>query len=408
MSAFKQALLSLLLLVGAAAGWYVYTHPEVAGLAREGSAISAGALSGGAGGGRPHGRGNGIPGLTGRGGAVNVITAAVEVEPGGETVSALGTAKAARSVTLFPQVSGIVTEVPFTPGEPVEAGAVLLQLDSDEQRVALDRARVTLEQAEDTLERSRTLARSKTITAVALSEAETAAQLAEIEVRAAEIALARRDVAAPFAGVTGLTDVSVGDLVSNTTAVTTLDDVATVRVAFEVPERWAALIVQGQPIVAAAQGVPGSNFPGRIVAIDNRIDEATRTLRLEAELANEDRALKTGMAMNVTLTFNGREQLAVPTLSVQWDRRGSFVWKVVDGAAERAEIAIVRRESGAVIVEGAVAAGDRIVVEGIQRLRPGSKVVEVGADGAPVAPPVGETPPGPAVSGAGAPARVRG
>jgi RND family efflux transporter MFP subunit len=403
MSAFRQALLSFLLLVGAAGGWYLYTHPELAGLGREtgGEAARPGGGAAGPGGGR-------IPGLAGRGGATNVITAAVEAEQGGETVTALGTAKAARSVTLFPQVDGMVTEIPFAPGEPVEAGEVLLRLDSDEQRVALDRARVTLAQAQGTLKRSQTLAKSKTITAVALSEAETAAQLAEIEVRAAEIALARREVAAPFGGVTGLTDLSVGDLVSNTTAVTTLDDVATVRVAFEVPERWASLIVKDQPIVAAAQGVPGSEFPGRIVAIDNRIDEVTRTLRLEAELGNETGALKTGMAMNVTLTFDGREQLAVPTLSVQWDRRGSFVWKVVDGAAERAEIAILRRESGAVIVSGAVAAGDRIVVEGIQRLRPGSKVVEVGADGAPVAPPAAETPAGPAVSGAGAPARERG
>jgi RND family efflux transporter MFP subunit len=259
---------------------------------------------------------------------------------------------------------------------------------------------VTLQQAQDTLERSTALARSKTITAVALAEAETAARLAEIELRAAEVALERRTVKAPFAGVTGLTDLSMGDLVSSTTAVTTLDELSTVRVGFEVPERWAARIAQDQPITAGAQGVPGTEFRGRIVAIDNRIDQATRTLRLEGELNNDARTLKTGMAMNVTLRFEGGEQLLVPTLSVQWDRRGSFVWKVVEGAAERAEIAIVRRESGAVIVQGAVAAGDRIVVEGVQRLRPGSKVAEVGPDGQPVTAPGATPPPGPAVSGA--------
>ena len=67
----------------------------------------------------------------------------------------------------------------------------------------------------------------------------------------------------------------------------------------------------------------------------------------------------------------------MPSLSVQWDRRGSFVWKVVDGAARRADIAIVQRESGVVIVRGDVAAGDQVVVEGMQRLREGAKVTEV-------------------------------
>ena len=67
----------------------------------------------------------------------------------------------------------------------------------------------------------------------------------------------------------------------------------------------------------------------------------------------------------------------MPSLAVQWDRRGSFVWKVVDGAARRADVAIVRRQSGIVVVEGDVAAGDKVVVEGLLRLREGAKVTEV-------------------------------
>jgi RND family efflux transporter MFP subunit len=250
-------------------------------------------------------------------------------------------------------------------------------MEDDEQRVAADRARVALRQAEATLERSRTLAQSRTISDAALLEAETAAQLAEIEVRSAEIALQRRTITAPFAGVTGLTDISVGDLVTQSTAIARLDDLSTVRVGFEVPERWAGRIERGHPITAMAQGVAGSEFSGRISGIDNRIDETTRTLRLEAELANEGRELRAGMAITVSLRFETDQELAVPSLSVQWDRRGSHVWKVVDGAGRRADVAIVRRESGTVIVRGDVEAGDRVVVEGVQRLRDGAVVTEV-------------------------------
>jgi RND family efflux transporter MFP subunit len=380
MSLLKQAVLCLVLFAAAGAGWYLYQNPEMAGLAREASSgreAGAGAQAAGQAPGRPAGGGNRIPGLMSGGGVVNVITAPVETDAGGETITALGTAEAVRSVTLFPQVTGIVTEVLFTPGQAVSAGAVLLRLQDDEQQVAVDRARVSLKQAEDALARAQTLAKSKTITAVALSEAETAAQLAEIEVRTAAIELERRSINAPFAGVTGMTELSLGDLVTSSTEITTLEDTASVRVAFEVPERWAGRLIPDQPIAATAQALPGSEFSGRIVGVDNRVDAATRTLRLEAELANERHALKTGMAINVTLNFDTAQQLAVPTLSVQWDRRGSFVWKVVDGAARRADAAILRRESGIVLVQGDLQAGDLVVVEGIQRLREGAKVADV-------------------------------
>jgi RND family efflux transporter MFP subunit len=400
MSLAKQAFLCILLVGAALAGWFAYENPQMVGLARESADEAA-----------PRAAANRIPGLIGGRGAVNVITAAVATDEGGETITALGTAKAARSVTLFPQVTGIVEEIAFNPGGPVDAEETLIRLEAAEQRVARDRARVALQQAEDALARSRTLAESKTISNVALSDAETAVQLAEIEVRTAEIELDRRRIEAPFGGVTGLTDLSLGDLVSNTTPITTLDDLSTIRVGFEVPERWAGRIVQGQPILATAQALPASRFEGSIVGIDNRIDEVTRTLRLEAELRNEGDALKTGMAIMVELAFDGDRQLSVPTLSVQWDRRGSFVWKVVDGAARRAGIDIVRRQSGVVVVLGELEAGDKVVVEGIQRLREGAAVVDVGEDPTLVEDgnvPAGAAPsaPEPAISG-GEPARTR-
>ena len=402
MPPWKQILACLLLAVFAGAAWYAFKNPQSIGLAREQAGSPGEGTASASGQSR-------IPGLMG-GGAVNVITAPVETDQGGETIVALGTAKAARSVTIFPQVTGMVTELLFTPGQEVKAGAVLVRLEEDEQKVAVERAHVALDQARETLERSRTLAKSKTISDVALSEAETAVQLAEIEVKSAEIALQRRSVTAPFSGMTGLTDISVGDLVTPSTEIVTLDDVSTIRVGFEVPERWTARLAPEQPISATAQGLPGSQIAGRIVALDNRIDETTRTLRVEAELDNEGQALKAGMAINVALTFDTDEQLAVPTLSIQWDRAGSFIWKVVDGAARRAEVAIIRRESGIVIVEGAVEAGDRVVVEGIQRLREGAKVTAVGieptiVDDADRAPESGAEP---ALTGAGSPQRTRG
>jgi RND family efflux transporter MFP subunit len=310
-------------------------------------------------------------------------------------------------------VTGVVDELLFTPGEAVAGDQPLVRLEDSEQRVAVERARIALGHARATLERSQALAQSKTISDVTLADADMAARLAEVELRSAEIALERRTVSAPFAGVTGLTDISVGDLVTTSTEITTLDDLSTVRVGFEVPERWAGRITQGQAITATAQGLPGSEFPGRIIGIDNRVDETTRTLKLDAELRNEGKALKAGMAIRVALLFETDRELSVPSLAVQWDRYGSYVWKVADGAARRAEIAILRRQSGWVVVQGDVEAGDQVVVEGVQRLREMAKVIIVDqtpaiVDGdAPAGNQSGPADAAPAVSGAGVTAGTR-
>jgi RND family efflux transporter MFP subunit len=402
MAYWKQAVVPLVMLFVAAFAWFYFDHAPAPEPPRQaaGNAPAQGGQPGGGGQSR-------IPGLI-SGGAVNVVTAPVEADTVGDTVTALGSATAAHSVVIYPRVAGIVADIVFKPGERVEAGAPLLRLDDDEEQANADRARIQYAQARAAFERSQSLAQSKTISSVALSDAEMTAQLAENQVRLAEIAVSRRLVTAPFAGIVGLTDISVGDLVNTNTAITTIEDLSTVRVSFEVPERWSASVKQGQVITARAQALPGSEFSGTITGIDNHVDATTRTLKLEAELQNTGEVLKAGMAIAVAMTFGGEEQLAVPNLAVQWDRKGSFVWKVAEGAARRADVAIVSRESGIVVVKGDVEAGDRVVVEGLLRLREGAKVNEVNetpdvVDEAPAGGGSGA----PEVSGAGATARTR-
>jgi RND family efflux transporter MFP subunit len=374
MSLLKQIVLSLFIVAAAYGGWYAYHNSQILSLARETPPDAAEAQMGGP----MAGRSGRIPGVRGRDGAINVITADVEADAAEETMVALGTAKASRSVTIFAQVTGIVEEVAFSPGEPVEADALLVKLEDAEQEVALERARIARDDAREALERAERLSQRGAISEVALSEARTAARMAETEVRNAEIALARRQIRAPFAGITGLTDLSIGDLVTSNNEIVTIDDLSAVRVGFEVPERWVGRITRGTPIRATARGLPGEWFPGSVTAVDSRVDAASRTLRLEATIDNEDRAIKPGMSVTVEMTFAGEERLAVPTLAVQWDRGGSFVWKLDGDIVRRAEVTILRRRSGTAVVIGDVARGDRVVVEGVQRLRDGVSVAVVG------------------------------
>jgi RND family efflux transporter MFP subunit len=377
-SILKQILLSLVVLGAAYGGWYVYQNPQIVSLARETPGDQAEAERGHGG---PSGRAGRIAGVRGPGGAINVVAAPVEVDHTAARLTALGSAKAVRSVKIFPQVTGIIEEITFTPGEAVAEGQVLVRVEDDEQEVAVERARVSLEETGKALDRARRLSESKTITAVTLDEAETAAKMAEIELRSAEIALSRRQIRAPFDGITGLTDLSVGDLVSNSTEIVSLADLSAVVVGFEVPERWAGEIEAGSPIVATAPGLPGSRFEGSIRAMDNRLDAASRTLRVEALLNNPRRELKPGMSIIVELTSPGEERLSVPSLALQWDRSGAFVWKLDGDAVTRVGVSVLRRGSGFVLVAGELESGDEVVIEGIQRLREGAQVTRVGGPG---------------------------
>jgi RND family efflux transporter MFP subunit len=121
-------------------------------------------------------------------------------------------------------------------------------------------------------------------------------------------------------------------------------------------------------------------------ALDNRVDETSRTLLVQAALANKDDRLRPGMALRMSLAFTGESHPAVDPLSIQWGADGAFVWAVRDGKALRLPIRILQRNSDAVLVEGDFQSGDLVVTEGVQALRPGSEVQLAPQDGAAPAP----------------------
>ncbi len=394
MSATRQIVLSLIIILIAAAGWYAYDQGYFATQQGRGPVAGAGQADGTG----PHGPGQG----RGRSGGVLVVTAPVGTDDTGIDVRAIGTVAAEQEVTLYPQDSGIVAEVAFTPGSKVAKGQTLIRLDDSDQQVALEKAKIALDTAQSALDRAIQLAKSNNITTVALTDARTAQKNAAIGLKAAENDLAKRAIKAPFAGVIGLTDIAVGDLISSSKAIATLDDMSKVRVAFDVPERASGLVAVGQPVAASTEALAGQNFKGTISAVDNRVDPVARTLRVEATLPNDASALKPGMALTVAMSFPGEPHPSVPSLAVQWDRSGSYVWKVTDGSAHRTPVQILGRRSGAVIVSGDLAENDAVVVEGLQRVREGSKVTEANAaDAAPGGKNAESTAPEAAAGGAG-------
>ena len=318
-------------------------------------------------GGRPGGADGGAP----------VVTEPVVLTNADQTLRAIGTADAVRSVTLYPASNGEVALVLFSAGETVAAGDPLLALDADEEELALDLARIQMEEQQRTVARNEQLAPSGAVAASALQTARSALAEAQNRLAGAELALERRTLLAPFSGVMGLTEIVEGDRVTTTTPIATIDDRSALIIDFEVPERFAAQVSLNLPVAATTPALPGQVFDGRISALDSRLDPETRTLPVQATIPNPDDRLRAGLSFAVELRFAGTSHPSVPEMAVQWSRDGAFVWRIVDGIAERVPITVIERADGRIIADGNLVEGDRIVVEGTQRMRDGREVEEI-------------------------------
>lgn len=322
-------------------------------------------------------QGGGGQGGGGRGGDTPVVAAPADIQALRDVVTAIGSAEGARSVVLLPEISGRVTAIHATPGERVEAGAIILDLDSGTAELMVARAQLVFDDAQATIRRMERLAGSGTVTDLQRQDAELALRTAELALRTAERDLADHSLRAPVAGFVGLIEVQPGDLVTPATAVTRIEDRSSLIVDFRVPERVASLIAVGDPVEASPVSQPGKTIAGRILAVDNRVDEASRTLRAQAAIGNDDDALRAGMAFRITFAFTGDDYPAVDPLAIQWGSDGAFIWLVRAGKAERLPIRILQRNADAVLIEAALRPDDLVVTEGVQSLRPGAAVTVI-------------------------------
>ncbi|PII38501.1 secretion protein HylD [Sinorhizobium meliloti CCBAU 01290] len=290
-----------------------------------------------------------------------------------DRLNAIGNGEAIRSVTVTPTATGNLTEILVKSGDRITEGQVIARLDSDDQMIAAEQARLTRDSAREKVERYRNLSTARAVTVVEVRDSEIALQAAELALKTAELDLKRRDIVAPSKGVVGIITVNIGDYVTTSTPIAVVDDRSQILVDFWVPERFAGKISVDQPVTASAIAQPGRALQGVVHAIDNRLDPESRTLRVRARLENPDDMLRAGMSFSVTVAFDGDRYPTVDPLAIQWSSEGSFIWRVKGDKSERVPIKIIQRiPTGACDAE--LAEGDRVVTEGVQRLRDGGVV----------------------------------
>ncbi|NOU49411.1 efflux RND transporter periplasmic adaptor subunit [Pseudoalteromonas sp. JBTF-M23] len=306
--------------------------------------------------------------------ATIVITQPIQFLASKEQVTAVGTADAWRSVVLYPAVADRVTHIGFKSGDRVNKGDLLFQLDDRQEQAKALQAKIQLDNAKRALARLQDSIKKGAATQSALDDAQTLVELAQVAVTQATNDIQDHRVVAPFSGVVGITDIEVGDWVTNQIKLVSLDDRSLLYVDFKAPEHALSMLKNQRKINVVPWHDEYSSLLASIADIDSRIDDKTRTIRVRALLNNENDQFLPGMSFKVILTKLGKRYASIPEAALMWGPNGPYVWLSQQGAAKKVEVQVVQRQENNVLVRGDIQSQEILVVEGVQRLREGQKI----------------------------------
>jgi membrane fusion protein (multidrug efflux system) len=293
-----------------------------------------------------------------------------------ETIRATGEVEAVQAIELRPEVDGRIVEIVVSEGREVAQGSPLFRIDDTELRAQVARLEAERDLAQQDLRRTRELLERNASSAADLERAEAQARGAAASLEQQQIRLNRTVVRAPFAGVVGQRLVSLGDYVTSSTRLTTLQTVDPQRASFSVPERYAERLARGLPVTFAVAALPERTFTGVVDFVDPRVELPGRTITVKARVPNRDRVLKPGMFIEAALVAETRPNaVVVPEDAVLPVSGADYVWVVVDGKATRRTVTLGVRVPGFVEVREGVAAGEQVVVGGLERLFEGAAVM---------------------------------
>jgi membrane fusion protein (multidrug efflux system) len=281
---------------------------------------------------------------------------------------------------LSPKVTDTVRRVNFEDGDFVEAGTVLIELTNQEEEALLAEARANLDDAEKQLQRVEDMARRGLAATQELDAARSRAAASEARLNTVVARLRDRLIVAPFDGLLGFRQVSPGTLVTPTSVITSIDDIATIKLDFTVPETFLGTMQPGSKVVAASASYPDREFVGEVRTVGSRVDPVTRAFTVRAHITNADRALRPGMLLTVQVVTAERQSLVVSENSVFQVQDRAYVYRLDGLVARQTQIEVGDRRFGLVEVLSGLNEGDMVVTEGIVKLRDGVQVRLAGRD----------------------------
>jgi membrane fusion protein (multidrug efflux system) len=312
--------------------------------------------------------------------AVRVQVVGVEPRTLTERLSTTGTVRANEDVELVVEIAGKVSGIHFREGSRVRAGQLLLEIDDTQLRAERERAAHRVSLAERSEARQRRLLDDGLTSQEEYDFAQSELNVLRAEQALVEARLVKTKIHAPFAGVIGLRDVSVGSYLTPQTRIATLQDVNPVKVDFSVPEKYVGHLRAGASIQFRTKGSEEPHT-GTIVAVEPLVDTETRSLTVRATSPNPRGILVPGAFADVEIVVRRIEgALAVPNRAVIPELGGKKVFVVEEGQAQPRPVETGLRTADLVEVTEGLEPGDRVIVTAIQRMRPGAPV-EVEGDG---------------------------
>jgi membrane fusion protein, multidrug efflux system len=300
---------------------------------------------------------------------------AVQVGTVVDSVQAVGSLRSNESVVLRPEIAGRISRIHFTEGQTVRQGMPLIDLDDALYRAEVAEAEAKVNLSQRNYDRARELYTKKVSSARDRDEALAQLEIDQASLELAKVRLDKSHITAPFDGIVGLRQVSVGSYVKEGQDMVNIENIDPIKVDFRLPERFLTNLRKGQKIEIRVGAFPDDVFSGHVYALDPLVDADGRSVALRASIDNSSRRLRPGLFAHVTLMVEAHDNaITVPEQAVvpRGDQR--FVFKVVDDKAVSTPVELGIRRDGRVEVTSGLVAGDVVVTAGQQKIRDGSPV----------------------------------
>ena len=291
-----------------------------------------------------------------------------------DEVASTGSVMADESVTIQSEISGKITSLDIQEGQPVRKGQLLFTINAADVQAQLRKQEYNIKLYHDQEQRQRTLLAKEYISRQEYEQSQNALLTAQADLQALRVMLQKAYVRAPFDGVLGLRNTSVGAYVSPGTAITTLSRVRPVKVDFNVPSRFAASVRVGDPVPVTDEATT-KKYEAKVYAINPQIDPVSRSLPVRAIYANKNLELRPGGFVKVNLELGETaEALQIPTEAVVPVASGYTVFTVQHGKAKVQPVSIGVRSDKVIQITKGLAVGDTVIRTGILQVKADDRV----------------------------------
>ena len=299
---------------------------------------------------------------------------------------AVGSLKALKGTDITPQLAGIVSEIPFKSDSEVKEGDLLVKLANEDDVAKLKALEADADLARLTYDRSKQLVKSRAVSQAQLDTSTATLKSAMAQVAAQQALVNKKEIRAPFSGHVGIRLVDIGQYLTAGQKITTLQALDPIYVDFTLSQSDVSKVSTGQSVVISTDAYPDTSFTGKIIALDPKLDPATRNIAVRAELANPDRKLLPGMFASVKVITGAEEKkLTLPQTAITYNPYGETVFLVKKGKpgadgkvpliAEQKFITTGTTRGDEVAITKGISDGDTVVVSGQLKLKNGTSLI---------------------------------